>query len=62
MDFSVANHGSIFIVTPHSSEAKSWLDENVSDDSQWLGGGLAVEHRFIDNLVEGMQNDGLVMT
>jgi hypothetical protein len=61
MDISVANHGSIFLVTPHSTEAKAWIDENVSEDAQFLGNRLAVEHRFIDNLVEGMRGDGLTV-
>jgi hypothetical protein len=62
MDFSVANHGSIFIISPLTDSAKDWIAENVSDESQWFGGGLVVEHRYVDTLVEGMENDGLVRT
>lgn len=59
-DFRVTNGGSMFLVHPLTQECRDWLDENVQAESwQWLGNALAVEHRFIEDLVEGMQNDGL---
>jgi hypothetical protein len=45
-DVNVMNHGSLFLFQPRSDEAKSWLDENVSTESQWFGEALVVEPRY----------------
>ena len=57
-DFTVSNQGSIFLVTPLNDTARDWLEENISEDSQYLGRALAVEHRYIENLLQGLQNEG----
>jgi hypothetical protein len=59
-DFRVEYHGSIVLVRPLTEEAKAWLNDNVSADSQWMGDALAVEPRYIESLVEGMEGSGLV--
>ena len=60
-DFSVESHGSIYLVLPSSQPARAWLQENVQADSQWICGALAVEHRFIGDLLGGMNEAGLRM-
>jgi len=60
-DVLVENHGSIFLFRLCSSSAKTWVDENVQDDAQFFGDGLAVEWRFAQDLAAGMQADGLVL-
>ena len=60
-DFSVEDHGSIFLITPHTAAAREWWDEKV-DDCQSLGPGYAVEHRFIQNISQGILEDGLTIT
>jgi hypothetical protein len=42
-----------------SQAARDWIAENVSDDAQWFGGALMVEHRYASDLAEGMAGDGL---
>lgn len=60
MDFTVMNYGSLVMVTPLSDAAQEWIAENVDQEGwQWFGGGLAVEHRYADDLIDGMLNDGL---
>ena len=59
MDIRIANHGSLFTATPVTDAGRDWIDENVGGETQWWCGGLVVEHRFIDNLVDGMVGDGL---
>jgi hypothetical protein len=59
VDVEVENHGTIFLVRPLTETARDWLDENVSDDAQYFGGALVVEHRYIEDLVEGMLGDDL---
>jgi hypothetical protein len=59
-DFTVTNHGSIILVKPLSEAAKAWLAENVSDEALWhFNGALAVEPRFIEDLLDGMLDAGL---
>lgn len=59
-DYSVRNHGSIYMVLPHNDECRDWLRENT--DGQWLGGGvlasLAVEPRYVGDLCTGLSDAG----
>jgi hypothetical protein len=59
-DFIVADHGSIFLVTPVTDAAKTWLDEHTETEGwQWMGPALAVEHRYVEALMMGAVDDGL---
>lgn len=55
-DYTVRNEGSVFLVTPNTPEAKAWLKQ--STDGQWFGESLAVEHRYVTALVEGLRENG----
>jgi hypothetical protein len=59
IDALVSGHGSIYLVRPVSEAAETWIDDNVQDDAQWFGHSLAVEHRYILDLIDGMQASGL---
>ena len=60
VDVSVRDEGSVVIVTPQTDAAKAWAEENVSIEGwQWAGGGFAVDPRMLDNLLAGMEEDGL---
>jgi len=52
--------GTIALVTPLSDEAKAWVEDNIRD-ALWFGRGIAVEPRYLNNLLEGMCGDGLVI-
>lgn len=59
-DVLVENHGTIFMFTPMTPAARAWVEEHVQLESwQWLGGSFSVEHRFAQNLAQGMMADGL---
>lgn len=61
-DVEVNDCGSVVMFAPMTAEAQQWVDTNVGLESwQWLGGAFAVEHRYADDLIEGMLNDGLVV-
>jgi hypothetical protein len=61
-DFRVDGHGSVFMVEPLTARGKKWVEENVPlEDWQWLGPRFSVEHRYIDDLIEGIRNDGLTV-
>lgn len=57
-DVMVQCEGSIFLLTPISGEARSWLRDNVQPDAQWFGPALVVEHRYVEDLVEGLRCEG----
>lgn len=61
MDFELTDHGSVSLLRPITDEAREWIDENIGDDAQWLGRGLAIEHRYVGDIVEGILNDGLTV-
>jgi hypothetical protein len=58
-DFEIDNHGSICILRPLTEAAKEWCDEHLPEGAMWWGGGCAVEPRYIDDIVDGILNDGL---
>jgi hypothetical protein len=60
-DFGVSDHGSIILVHPHSDLAREWIEENVSDEAQFMGDALVVERRFASALIQGMRSDGLIL-
>jgi hypothetical protein len=61
VDAHIENHGTIFLVRPVSSMACDWITANVSEDSQYFGSALVVEHRYIGDLFRGMVDAGLVV-
>ena len=61
-DYTVENHGSIYLVCSHNVEAFQWLREKVEDSAQWFFGiALAVEHRYIADLVTNLREDGFTV-
>ncbi len=61
-DFEVRGGGTVYTVRPVSREAREWTDEHVQLESwQWLGGAFAVEHRYLDDLIDGIRGDGLTV-
>jgi hypothetical protein len=61
VDFSVENHGSLFLFRMNTAAARQWVHDNVEDDAQFFCDALVVEHRYAANLAEGMRGDGLVL-
>jgi hypothetical protein len=60
-DVTVTGGGSVFLFILHTKAAKRWVDRNVSSERTYLGNGLAVEHRYAQDLAAGMTGDGLVL-
>ena len=63
-DFLVENHGNIFLVRTLTSSAISWVEEHIGHDNgfQPYFPTVVVEHRYIADLVAGIQNDGLAVS
>jgi hypothetical protein len=62
-DFVVENHGSIFLLKPLTPSATSWIEEHIGQGNgyQPYFPTVVVEPRYIADIVEGIQNDGLAV-
>ena len=62
-DFSLVDHGSIWLLTPNTPQANAWVADNIiiAEDSQWSGRALVIEPRFVPDIVEGFQQEGLTV-
>jgi hypothetical protein len=58
-DALLVNAGSIWQFEPVSRRAKTWVKDNVHTESwQWLGARLSVDHRYGENLLQGLVGEG----
>jgi hypothetical protein len=55
-DYLVSDHGSIMLVEPQTEAARKHLKD--STDGTWFSGALAVEPRYVESLVHGLESDG----
>ena len=60
-DFTIENHVSLYLLLPHTEEARTWIATHISPDHQSWGSGIVVEHRYIWNIADGIRNDGLTI-
>jgi hypothetical protein len=58
-DFHCEDNGSIILLRPPTDAASEWVDQHIPDDAQWFGGAVAVEPRYISDIVAGFTGDGL---
>lgn len=58
-DVIVSGSGTIYLVHGISEAGKEWMTDHLPEDAQTLGKAVAVEHRYIEDIVNGMRNDGL---
>lgn len=58
----VTDHGSIVSFQPANEQEYSWMQDNLQTESwQWLGRNLNVDHRFADDIIALMQEEGLAL-
>jgi hypothetical protein len=62
-DYKVENHGSVFIITAQDDLAwKNLLDGVSSEEVQhWGFRGIVVEPRYVEGLVDQLQEEGWVV-
>jgi hypothetical protein len=60
-DFLFADHGSICILTPTSANGINWINEHLPEDSPRWCGGTVIEHRYVNDILGGITDDGLVV-
>jgi hypothetical protein len=58
-DFRVDNQGTIVLLFADSDAAKQWVTDNLPGDALEFGGATVVEHRYIEDILFGIHNDGL---
>jgi hypothetical protein len=61
-DFTVQNHGSIFLLCPQTEAATEWARKHIGGENgfqPYWPGAVVVEHRYITDIVEGIKSDGL---
>jgi hypothetical protein len=58
-DVEICGGGSVFYVQPISAAAHNWLDENLCEGAlRSSTGGVSVEHRYIEPLINAMREAG----
>jgi hypothetical protein len=58
-DFVVRSEGTMWLFTPQTSAAFEFLTEHIQPDAMYFGPSLAVEHRFVYELLVGLRKHGL---
>lgn len=59
VDYTISDHGSIWLVHPNTDAAREHLETHVdADESTWWSDSLVVEHRYIQPLVEALESHG----
>ena len=62
MDFAVTYDGSsLYLLEARSEAAQAWAAEYLPDDATTWCGAIVVEHGYIENIVSGIQADGLTV-
>jgi hypothetical protein len=58
-DIQVRNEGTVMVFTPLSEAGKAFLGALETEDWQWMGPSLVVDHRPAYDLLEAMKSEGL---
>lgn len=58
-DFTLNYQGTISLLRPVSEAAKEWVEDHLPSDRQYFGHAVVIEHRYVDDIINGIINDGL---
>lgn len=62
-DLEVLGSGTTYLVCCGASRrGRRWLDANIQAGALEYAGGIAVEHRYLEDIVLGARGDGLCVT
>ena len=50
---------SVYVLKPLTQEAEDWIEERIDPNATWFGGGIAIEHGYVDDVLMGIEVDGL---
>jgi hypothetical protein len=61
-DFTLSRTGSLAILTPLSAAGNAWACSRLYHaETQFYAGGVVLEPRYVADIVEGIENDGLTV-
>lgn len=60
-DFSFLDEGTIAVLTPQTDAARAWVDEHIDPDHMQWAGGVVIEHRFVLDIITGLDSEGLTI-
>lgn len=49
-----------YLLTPFSKKADNWIKNHLTGKNLVIGKSIAVEHRYIFDIVEAIKNEGLI--
>ena len=61
-DFTITPGGSIWLLTPITPAASEWTDEHLPADATHWANSFAIEARYVEDIVVGIQEDGLTIS
>ena len=59
VDFQVINHGTLYLLIPKTPRAMQWVRDNLSPNHTKYDDASVIEHRYIGDIIEGIQADDL---
>ncbi len=59
VDFEISGGGTVYLLRPLTGAAHAWIAEHLPTDALRLGDAVAVEWRYIGDVVGGAIADGL---
>jgi hypothetical protein len=59
VDFQVVNFGTLYLLIPNTHRAKQWVKDNLSQDHIKYNDASVVEHRYIGDVIDGIEADDL---
>jgi hypothetical protein len=59
VDFPLRDEGTIWLFTPLTPSALQFLSEHIQGDAQYFGNSLAVEYRYVSDLIVSLREHDL---
>ena len=65
-DFRVQDEGTLVVLHPQNDHARSWIDDHLyapdGGEPAWWGGGVVIEHRFVNDVLQGLLEEGYILS
>ena len=58
LPFELDDHGTISLLYPLTEQAAQWLRNVTSEEAQFWGDALVIEHRYVESFLEASLQDG----
>jgi len=59
VDFMIHGGGTVYVLHPVSQKGERWIANHLQEDAQRLGNAVAIEHRYVRDIVLAIQDSGL---